>query len=113
MEKSAEIIKALSDTDFIEWTINRLKYLHGYSDNNYILKRLSNIQDRLISYDYKCRDENLDKIISQYFIDFFLMKDQATNIGYTDQERINLRNAIKKIMEDVIRGNIPKEIILK
>jgi hypothetical protein len=113
MEKSTEINFDLSDKDFIEWIINRLKYLHRYADNDYIINRLNNIQLRLSSYDYKCRDENLDKIISQYFIDFFLIKDEATNIGYTDQERINLRNAIKQIMSDVIKDRVPKEIILK
>jgi hypothetical protein len=113
MEKSTKISIDLSDADFIGWTTNRLRYLHGYANNHYIINRLNNIQHRLNTYDYKCNDENLDKIISQYFIDFFLIKDESTNIGYTDQERKNLRNAIKQIMQDVINGDVPKEIILK
>jgi hypothetical protein len=113
MEKSTEVNIELSDKDFIGWSINRLKYLHGYTDDNYIIERLFRIQNRIGNYEYGCEDENLDRIISQYFIDFFLIKDEGTDIGYTDQERINLRNAIKKIIEDVLDNNIPKEITLK
>jgi hypothetical protein len=106
MEKSPEI--NLSDTNFIGWLISRLEYLHGYAKDDPIICRLNKIK-----HSFKYSNNDLDKVISKYFIDFFLNKDTSTNIGYTDKERDDLRHAIKQIIEDIRSNNIPKEILLK
>lgn len=113
MEKSSEIDLNISDSQFLEWLIKRLSNVHGYSIDNDIINRLSNISKSIELYNKKCSDDDLDKIISQYFVDFFLTKDETTSIGYTDKERDNLRNAIKKIMDDIRLNRIPKEITLQ
>lgn len=111
MEKSTEI--DLSDTKFIDWLISRLEYVHGYAQNNDIISRLKDIKDKLEKYNIKYSDKDLDKIISRYFIDFYLTRDNSSFIGYTETERNNLRNSIKHIIEDVKLNNLPKDILLK
>lgn len=113
MEKSTEINLDWSDIDFIEWLISRLKYLHGYSTYGDIVNRLDHIKHSLEIYSKQYSDTDLDKIISQYFIDFCLSRDETTSIGYTESERNNLRNAIKRIIADVHSNNVPKDILLK
>lgn len=113
MEKSSEIDLNISDSQFLEWLVKRLYHVHGYDINHDINQRLSIIGNNLKIYQQKCSDEDLEKIISQYFIDFFLDKDETTSIGYTDKERQNLRDTIKKIIEDVRFNRIPQKIILQ
>jgi len=55
----------------------------------------------------------IDKIISQYFVDFNLTKDETLNIGYTDKERDRLRNDIISIAIDFYKQNVPKENLIK
>lgn len=55
----------------------------------------------------------IDKIISQYFVDFNLTKDETLNIGYTDKERDRLRNDIMSIAIDFYKQNVPKENLIK
>lgn len=113
MEKSTEINLNLSDIDFIQWLISRLEYLHGYSKDSDIIKRLINIKKTVSQYHYNYSDSDLDKIISKYFIDFYLIRDDSGGLGYTIEERNNLRNAIKNIVQDIKLNNLPKEILLK
>ena len=111
MEKGSEINH--SDSEFIEWLSNRLHNLHSYDLSSFIINRLSNIKEKLDNYDSSISDADLDKIISQYFLDFFLNKDHTTSIGYTDKEREDLRNVIKQIVKDVNDKRIPNKVLLQ
>jgi len=113
MEKSTKINLYLSDANFIGWLWSRLQYLHGYSKNDEILIRLSKIKNNIELLCSQYSDNDLDKIISRYFVDFYLDHDESTSIGYSNAERDNLRNAIKQIIADVREHNIPKDILLK
>lgn len=113
MEKSAKVNLDLSDANFIDWLLSRLQYLHGYAKNDEILIRLNKIKDNIEILCTQYSDNDLDKIISKYFVDFYLDRDQSTSIGYSNTERDNLRNAIKQIIADAREHNIPKDILLK
>lgn len=113
MEKSTEINLNVTDSQFLEWVILRLHHVHGYKPDSDIIKRLLLINHKFKLHEKHCVDEDLDKIISQYFVDFFLTRDDTTSIGYTNQERNNLRNAIRQIIADVKLNKVPKDIILK
>lgn len=113
MEKSTEINQNFSDAEFITWLISRLQYIHGYSIDNNIIVRLEKIMNKSTMYQPLCSDEDLDKIISKYFVDFCLTRDYSLSIGYTEEERNNLRQSIKQIITDVILRNVPEDILLK
>jgi|LakMenEpi03Aug12_release.lakeMendotaPanAssembly.Ray.scaffolds.fasta_scaffold05897_30 hypothetical protein len=113
MEKSTEINCSFSDSEFIAWLNSRLQNIHGYDTNNSIISRLRTIMNKIAIYQKPCSDADLDKIISRYFIDFYLIRDNTTTIGYTNEERNNLRQSIKHIIADVLTNNVPKDILLK
>lgn len=102
-----------SDSDFLEWLALRLQNLHNYHNNDKIISKLQSIANNLNNIDIQISDNDIDKIICQYFTDFNLDKDEYLNLGYSDKEREKLRNAIKKISIDIFSKNIPKDFILK
>lgn len=113
MEKSTKISLSLSDANFINWLIYRLYFLHGYARDSDVLIKLYHIGTNIEQLCSTFSDDDLDKIISKYFVDFYLDRDNSSAIGYTRQERDNLRNTIKQIVSDINKRNIPKEILLK
>jgi hypothetical protein len=88
----------------LEWIFNRLLYKHK-EDPTYVDKA-KNILKKIKSPKINITNNNLDKILSIYFIDFNL--DKENNIGYTEEERQRLRLSIKSIIQDVLINNIPK-----
>lgn len=111
MEKGSEI--NYKDDEFVDWLVQRLCHLHNYDTSHFIINRLKDIKTKLEIYNSSISDDGLDKIISQYFVDFFLERDSTTSIGYNDKDRKDLRNAIKCIISDVNFNRIPKKILLQ
>ncbi len=105
------------DINFLHWLYHRMKYLHRYNEHdqiltqlNLLINRLKNKQELLIS------NQDLDQIISKYYIDFYLEKGSESddiNIGYTNTERVKLRQTIRSLVNDILNLNVPKEFTIK
>jgi len=102
-----------SDIDFLYWLKQRLIYLHGYAMDHESVSRLNLLITKLKNSTIQLSTLEIDKIISQYFVDFNLTKDETLNIGYTDKERDRLRNDIMSIAIDFYKQNVPKENLIK
>lgn len=102
-----------SDIDFLYWLKQRLIYLHGYVMDHESVSRLNLLITKLKNNTIQLSTLEIDKIISQYFVDFNLTKDETLNIGYTDKERDRLRNDIISIAIDFYKQNVPKENLIK
>lgn len=99
--------------DFLGWLSKRLVFKHGYLEHDDVIQKLNKCINDITYVDLKIEDNDLDKIISKYYADFYLEKSQDLNLGYTDSDRKRLRQDIKSIVIDVITKNIPKEPIVK
>lgn len=99
--------------NFLEWLSKRLIFRHGYLEYDDVIQKLKKCIDDITIIDIKISDDDLDKIISRYYADFYLEKTEDLNLGYTQTERKRLRQDIKSIVIDVITKNIPKEPIVK
>jgi hypothetical protein len=101
---------------FLSWLSKRLRIVHRYSsDNNIILsldKAIKYISEQK-QYSFDISDKDLDLILSKYYSDFFLGSCDNLKIGYTDQQRKEIRTTIKKIVCDVINKDIPNNPIIK
>lgn len=99
-----------SDKKFLHWLCLRLQHFHNYRADNDIIKRL----DKIVSYqafNMDLSDEDIDKIIGQYFVDFNLIKDDTCDIGYSDGQRNTIRGYIKSIVCDIYHKRVPKDIL--
>lgn len=96
------------DKKFLNWLCQRLIFKHKYHNNDFVIEKLKGI---INSQCINVSSEDLDAIIGKYYVDFFLEKTDGMNIGYTNKERIDIRNKIKSIVEDVNNKNIPTNII--
>lgn len=100
------------DITYLKWLYNRLKY--RYSSEDSLLQNLESIIKKIspplsISID----EDSLDKILSKYYVDFYLEKEDSSNIGFNQEERIKLRSTILNLTKDIVNLTIPKELIIK
>jgi hypothetical protein len=97
---------------FLYWLMNRLRYKHNYSVNDPVIVELSTIMKSMQNQELiDIQDSDLDKIISKYYIDFFLDKTEDFNVGYSENERSVFRTNIRSIVSDIINKDIPKNYI--
>lgn len=96
---------SIKDTLYIEWIFNRL--LYRFKDKKEFIIKAKDILQKVKNPQIKITDENLNKILSKYFIDFNLEKEN--NIGYDDKDRKTLRENIKMIMRDILQNKIPTD----
>jgi hypothetical protein len=90
--------------------------LHGYDANDTVVFQLNKAIKNLLSpQKISMSNNDLDKIISKYYVDFYLEKqeDNNFNVGFSDQERNNLRKTILDLVTDIMNFNVPKEPIIK
>lgn len=86
--------------------------MHKYSANDPVIIELSNMISSINDYKFlNIGDNDLDKIISKYYIDFLLDKTDDLKIGYSHDERLEFRNNIKSIITDIVNKNIPTNYI--
>lgn len=99
-----------SDSEFLHWLCLRLQHVHNYDADSEIIQRLlSIISEQTFHIDLS--DDDIDKIIGQYFVDFNLTKDDTCNIGYSDSQRQAVRSYIKSIVLDIYYKRVPKDIL--
>jgi len=101
----------LRDIMYLEWILNRL--LYKFQDDKKYIDTAKKIINKIKSPKIFIADDNLNKILSKYFIDFNLEKTE--HIGYSEKDRQNLRNSIRSIVQDIIDNKFPKdhEILIK
>jgi uncharacterized membrane protein YheB (UPF0754 family) len=99
---------------FVHWLTNRLINVYGYATNDRIIVLCQDLLNSLASpQKIIISAKDLDKIIAKYYSDFYLDKIEELNIGFSDNERNNLRSTIRCIVSDIINMNIPKEPLIK
>ena len=96
---------SIKDILYIEWMFNRL--LYRFKDKKEFILKAYDILKKIKNPQIKITDENLNKILSKYFIDFNLQKEN--NIGYDDKDRRILRENIKMIIGDILQNKIPTD----
>jgi replicative superfamily II helicase len=104
----------LGNINFLTWLMNRLIYKHKYRQTDSTIINLNKIiQDLGRPGDSATLmgDEDLDKIISKYYVDFLLDKTEDFHIGYSTEERNKLRSQIKDMVNDIVNNNIPANFI--
>jgi hypothetical protein len=92
-----------------------MQFKYNCDPNDVIVQELSSIIELLKPkpINVSISDGDLDKILSQYYVDFMLDKCEDIKIGFTEQERISFRNNIKNIIKDIVNKNIPKDFLIK
>jgi hypothetical protein len=82
---------------YIEWVFNRLCY--RFKDSHFDINKAKNILKKIKSPNLHIEDKELEKIIAKYYQDFYLEKE--LNIGFTEQERKELRLFVKNLFKDI------------
>lgn len=96
------------DIRFLRWLSQRLTYLHGYNANDTVVVQLNKaIKNLLCPQKILISNNDLDQIISKYYIDFYLEKKENDNfnIGFSEKERNNLRKTIRDLVTDIMNFN--------
>lgn len=94
--------------DKIIWLRNRSKFIHKENDDSSAICYLDHIKNIIESLDIeKISDENLDSIISKYYIGYDCDRPDSVEtdfeFGFTTKEKEELRNKTKSIMLDLLR----------
>lgn len=95
----------LKEILYLEWIFNRLEY--RFKDDPKNIDTAKKIINKIKNPNLNIEDNNLDKIISKYYVDFYL--DKQDNIGFSKNERDELRLMIKNLVKDVIYQRIPEQ----
>jgi hypothetical protein len=102
---------SLRDIVYLEWIFNRL--LYKFKDDNKYIDTAKIILNKIKRPQISISDDNLNRILGKYFVDFNLQKTET--IGFNDSDRKELRTCIRSIIQDILSNNIPKneEILIK
>lgn len=115
MEKTNQVkhCEENNKEQYLLWLIQRMLYKHGESKE--LVKPLYDIIEYLKPkvYTLDISDSDLDRIIAKYYVDFNLDACEDSNIGFSEDQRKELRRCIKGLMVDVLNRNIPKDNIIK
>jgi hypothetical protein len=101
------------DSAILKWITNRIIYKFGESKDEWYVKYLLNLSGRMNDPNISISDNELDNIIAQYYVDFFLDKDDNSNFGFDDKDREILRTNIKKIYQDINNQISARPYIMK
>lgn len=111
------LILADKDIAFLKWLYNRLIYRYRLAEADQVSLYLRKIIEQILRpIEINISDDDLDKVLSKYYVDFYLNKESDNNnynIGFTDEERQNLRTVTRNLMTDIINLNIPKNSLIK
>jgi hypothetical protein len=99
-----------SDSEFLHWLSLRLQHFHKYDADHDIIHKLQNIASKQM-FRIDLSNQDIDKIIGQYLVDFNLTKDDTCDIGYSEDQRKAVRDYIKSIVLDIYHKRVPKDIL--
>ena len=71
-----------TDKEFLEWFINRLVYYHKYPIDGEIVNKLQEITKKI---DVNVDDDELDRILAKYYVDFKLDGNTELGFGFTEE----------------------------
>jgi hypothetical protein len=97
------MIISIKEILYLEWIFNRLVY--RFKDDKFDLETSKNILGKIKKPNFDIEDSMLDKIISKYYTDFYL--DKQDNILFQNIERLNLRSMVRNLVDDVIHKRVP------
>ena len=108
-------MEKIDQINFLNWLYNRFHYKYNYPKDSFILYAIDCIiQDiKPKPYIVDISQEDLDKILSKYYVDFNLDRTSEMNIGFSNVDRQNLRTHTKNIVNDVVNKIIPQDILIK
>lgn len=110
-------MEKIDQIDFLNWLYNRLYYKHLYEKDDTVLSNLSIIIKDLKPKTFytDINQQDLDKILSKYYVDYNLAKCEGSDIGFDENDKNNLRIMIVNIVNDVVNKRIPtnEEILIK
>lgn len=101
------------DIAILQWIAQRIIYKFGESKEAWYIKYLNHLSERMNDPNIHITDNELDNIIAQYYIDFFLDKTDNMNFGFNEDDRITLRNNIKNIYKDINNQIMARPSIMK
>lgn len=84
---------------FMIWLNNRLKY--KYKENSSVIDKLSTIIANTAILPKKLTPNIIDKCCRKHFVDFDMEKTYDFKVGYTDEEREDIRKLITDIYNTV------------
>lgn len=97
------------DATFLKWIVNRLIHKFADSPKEWHIYYLKDIISRIENQDIQISNEDLNKILAKYYIDFFL--DKTDTCGFTEDDRTSMRVTVKNICKDIINKTISKPLI--
>lgn len=89
----------LIPSNFLGWLFNRLKF--KYHEDETILYQIKDIYSNYILFPKKIPIDIIDKICKKHYPDFDIDKTPDLNIGYTNNERLQIKQFIVSVIEDV------------
>lgn len=93
------LIENIEPQRFLHWLTNRLKF--KYKEDDSVLIQINNLLDNYQIFPKKISLEIIDKICKKYYPDFEMEKVPEMNIGYTTSERVQIRNFVIGIIQEV------------
>lgn len=97
------------DGAFLEWIAQRMIHKFGDSPEHWHVRYLKDIGQRIYSQTVEISNSDLDKIIATYYVDFFL--DKTDTYGFSESDRISMRDTIKNICTDIMNKTISNPLI--
>ncbi|NBQ17248.1 hypothetical protein EBU24_02955 [bacterium] len=115
MEKANQVNREAIDNKqrYLLWLIQRMLYKYGESKD--LVEPLYGILECLKPKPYilDIPDTDLDRVIAKYYIDFNLESSDDFRIGFSEDQRKELRQCVKALIVDVVNKNIPKDNLIK
>ncbi len=91
--------RSMTDETFLKWLSNRLA--HRHNENNDILVALNSIIDNTVAMPKNLEPELIEKCCKKHFFDFEMDKSYDFKLGYTEEERNNIRKLVIDIYSTI------------
>ena len=94
------------DDTFLKWFTNILIFRYGIDNTDSNFQKFYSLLNKMQGpISINITEKELDKIICKYYADFYL--DKSDSMGFSDEERIKLRQQILDLSYDVVNKNVP------
>jgi len=97
------------EVSYLGWILNRLNY--KFKDHSTVISKFKRILDKINTNEIVIDDYDLDKILPRYYADYNLQKEE--NLGFSEEDKKELKSFVKSLIKDVLNKNFPKENIIK
>lgn len=90
----------MTDRQYLHWLLSRLS--NKYQENIDITDRFTKILKNFVFIPKKMNKKTIDACCRKHFLDFDLEKSHDVNLGYTEEERNDIRRLITDIHETIL-----------